>query len=154
MSVKITSMANPVWANASHTKINCFIESDEFGDDVLPFTACKEDSELHCVDAFNSLVAGDFGAIAEYVPPADVVGEVAFAQVRQKRNEKLKAEVDPVVLNPLRWADMTAEQQQVWSDYRRALLDITTTYPNPSFVWNEDKQGYEETNIVWPVMPQ
>ena len=154
MSVKITSIANPVWANASHTKINCFIKTDEFGEDVLPFTAFIDDSASHCVKAFESLIAGEFGSIAEYIAPLDIVGEEAISIVRSNRDEKLKSEIDPVVSNPLRWEGMTAEQQQSWSDYRRALLDITTAYPNPSFVWNEDKQGYDEKNIIWPVKPQ
>jgi hypothetical protein len=57
------------------------------------------------------------------------------------------------VSNPLRWADASAEQQQAWVDYRRALLDITEQYPSPVYVWNEQKQGYDETGIVWPEKP-
>lgn len=46
-------------------------------------------------------------------------------QMRAIRNMYLEQFVDPVVSNPLRWADLTAEEQQVFADYRRYLLDYT-----------------------------
>lgn len=141
---------NPKYA--SNQAIDLEIEHPEFG--WIPFTASAKDVEQFGRSLCDRAISGEFGRIAEYIRPSDIVGEYALAAIRSTRNEKLKVEVDPVVSNPLRWADMTAEQQQAWYDYRRSLLDITTAYPNPSFVWNENKQGYDETNIVWPVKPQ
>lgn len=46
-------------------------------------------------------------------------------QVRMTRNSYLEMYADSVVSNPLRWADMSEEEQQVYKDYRRYLLDIT-----------------------------
>ena len=45
--------------------------------------------------------------------------------VRNTRDMYLVLYVDPVVSNPLRWGDMTAEEQKQYADYRRYLLDIT-----------------------------
>lgn len=169
MSAIITSVSNPVWANEEHTLIDCVITLDIFGNEPISFTASPDDIEEHGRNLFKKLSSGIYGNISEYVapvvsaensqpvadyvPPADVTGEEALTQVRTERDRKLSTEVDPIVSNPLRWADLTAAQQQAWSDYRRALLDITTTYPTPSFVWNENKQGYDEVGIVWPVKP-
>lgn len=49
------------------------------------------------------------------------------ASVRAVRNQYLVGYVDSVVSNPLRWADMSAEEQAQITDYRRYLLDYTTT---------------------------
>lgn len=52
--------------------------------------------------------------------------------VRAVRNQYLETYVDPIVSNPLRWGEMTAEEQQQYADYRRYLLDITDSaeFPN------------------------
>ena len=47
-------------------------------------------------------------------------------RVREIRNSYLEQYVDPVVSNPLRWADMSEEEKQKYADYRRYLLDYTT----------------------------
>lgn len=47
-------------------------------------------------------------------------------RVRGIRDSYLVEFVDPVVSNPLRWADMTEEEKQKYADYRRYLLDFTT----------------------------
>ncbi len=46
------------------------------------------------------------------------------AQVRELRNLYLETDVDPIASNPLRWADMTAAEQQQIKDYRQYLLTI------------------------------
>jgi hypothetical protein len=78
---------------------------------------------------------------AEYIPPTQAeLDAVATENVRNQRNYLLTTEVDPIVSNPLRWADLSTEQQQAWATYRRDLLDI----PNQS--------GFPYS-IVWPEKP-
>lgn len=60
--------------------------------------------------------------------------------VRSERDWKLKYKIDPVVTNPLRWGSMSAEEQQLWADYRQALLDIP------------EQEGFPFT-VVWPTEP-
>jgi hypothetical protein len=62
------------------------------------------------------------------------------ALVRFQRDSLLASEVDPIVTNPLRWADMTTEQQNAWSQYRTDLLNIT------------DQAGFPH-NVTWPTKP-
>ena len=45
-------------------------------------------------------------------------------KVRAKRNLYLQIYVDPIVSNPLRWADMSEEEQQDIVNYRLYLLNI------------------------------
>jgi hypothetical protein len=69
MQAQLTSLTNPRWANAEQTMIDCEITTSQFGDEVLPFTANKNDCEAHGRAIFAGIVAGAYGEIAEYVPP-------------------------------------------------------------------------------------
>lgn len=59
---------NPQWANAANTLIDCEIEHPVYG--VIPFTASPDDVEDHGREIFARCVAGEFGTVADYVPPA------------------------------------------------------------------------------------
>lgn len=69
MQTELTSVHSPVWADAEHTIINCFITTSQFGDEQLPFTANPNDVEAHGRQIFADIIAGKYGAIAEYTPP-------------------------------------------------------------------------------------
>lgn len=71
--------------------------------------------------------------------PAPTSTDALAQRARIRRNNLLKKHVD--YYNPLRWADLSPEQQSLVSDYRRALLDIT------------DQPGFP-LNIQWPQPPQ
>ena len=60
----------PRWANAEHTAVDCVITTSQFGQEQLPFTASANDSEPHGRVIFADLVAGVYGDIAAYEPPA------------------------------------------------------------------------------------
>jgi hypothetical protein len=77
----------------------------------------------------------------KWVDPSDEVLYASLAEViREKRNGLLHSEVDRVVSNPLRWADMKEEKQEEWKAYRLALLDITAQAGFPN-------------EVVWPTKP-
>lgn len=73
MHAVLTSLNNPRWANAEHTRIDCEITTSQFGDEILPFTADQNDVEPHGRAIFQSIVDGAYGPIAEYVPPPEPV---------------------------------------------------------------------------------
>jgi hypothetical protein len=58
----------PKWANAEQTLIDLTIKWDAI-DEELPFTASPTDREAHGRAIFDAALAGNFGPIAEYVPP-------------------------------------------------------------------------------------
>lgn len=120
--------------------IDCEIEHETFG--WVPFTCDPNDTgALFDVAALHATIDAD-PATAAYVPPTQAeLDAAAAADVRAQRDSLLAAEVDPVVSNPLRWADLSAEQQAAWATYRRALLDVTA------------QSGFPH-DIVWPVAPQ
>jgi hypothetical protein len=153
--MKLIYAKDPKWANRRQTLINLIVRFEEINED-LPFTASPTDSEAHGRDIYARAVAGEFGTIAPFDPVPPTIEAVSQA-VRNARNQKLETEVDPVVSNPLRWIDLTPEQQQSYANYRRALLDITN---DPEFPWynlvvTEADFGFE-INVVkapWPVQP-
>lgn len=77
----------------------------------------------------------------QWVPPTaeQLTAEMA-KKVRADRDRILRTVVDPLASNPLRWGDLTPEQQQAWADYRRALLDVP------------QQAGFPE-NVIWPTAP-
>jgi len=60
--------------------------------------------------------------------------------VRAERDDILTNRVDPLVSNPLRWASMTTEQQNAWSQYRTDLLNVPQQSGFPS-------------SVTWPTQP-
>lgn len=79
---------------------------------------------------------------SQWVPPTEQeVYDEQAAIVRGQRNLRLIRDVDRVVSNPLRWADMSTEKQQEWTAYRQALLDIS-------------QQAGFPFNVVFPTKPQ
>lgn len=76
MQAILTSLTNPVWSNAAHTTIDCFITTSQFGAEILPFTADQNDVAAHGRAIFADLVAGAYGPIGEYVPPPEPVQPV------------------------------------------------------------------------------
>jgi hypothetical protein len=63
------------------------------------------------------------------------------ANARKDRDKILADVVDPLVSNPLRWADLTAEKQAEWAAYRRALLDVP------------QQEGFP-ADTTWPTQPE
>jgi hypothetical protein len=76
----------------------------------------------------------------KWVENASLKYSILSEKMRSERDFLLLTEVDPMVTNPLRWADLSESQRQAVIDYRRSLLDIT------------DQPGFPET-VVWPTKP-
>ena len=75
------------------------------------------------------------GDAQSYTPPTDdEIDKQKAQEVRDARNSILTFEVDPIVSNPLRWADMTESKQEEWKKYRQDLLDITKQPKFPKVV--------------------
>ena len=60
--------------------------------------------------------------------------------IRARRNDILTTVVDPLVSNPLRWAELTSDKQAEWATYRTALLDVP-------------QQAGFPADITWPTQP-
>jgi hypothetical protein len=132
--MKYTTVINPVWANAEHTTINCNVDFDDLSEATVPFSAVASGDYPHTHEIFARCIAGDFGSIAEYVPPPAPTTDQLAAAARLKRNALL-AETD--------WTQATDVPQatkDLWASYRQALRDVP------------EQSGFP-TEIVWPVKP-
>lgn len=67
--MKYTQVKNPQWANAEHTAINCEVDFDDLREELVPFSAVASGDYEHSHQIFAECVAGNYGAIAEYVEP-------------------------------------------------------------------------------------
>lgn len=127
---------NAKYIDADHTMVDCEINSPAHG--WIPYTMNPEDTDMTVNN--NDLIAA-FNAnndVADYTPPTD---EELAVEVRAYRDYLLVGEVDPIVSNSLRWAEMTEEKQAAWVQYRIDLLNISTQAGFPS-------------NVTWPTQPE
>lgn len=130
------------YRNAKHianNRIDCEIEHPAHG--WIPFTCDPLDTGAGLdAAALYAAMAADKNTAA-YVPPTQAELDAAqAARIRDARDSILAAVVDPMVSNPLRWADLSAAKQTAWAAYRRALLDVP------------QQTKFPET-VVWPEQP-
>jgi len=135
--VTITEVRNARSMNETNTMIELEINHPEHG--WIPYLLTDYDTDQTVDnDAVLALIGSDFET---YVPPTQAeLDAAAAASVRVQRDYLLETEVDPIVSNPLRWADLTTEQQNAWTAYRTALLNIT------------DQAGFPHS-VTWPTKP-
>ena len=79
---------------------------------------CNDGQQYHIEDDGTY-----YKVVHNHIPTEDELKD----QVRFIRNEYLRTFVDPVVSNPLRWQEMTEEEQNIYVNYRHYLLDYTET---------------------------
>jgi hypothetical protein len=135
--VTITEVRNAQSLNAENTKFDVEINHPEF--DWIPYALSPDDTD-NTVDnsVLLELIGTDFEA---YVAPtqAELDAELA-ANLRGQRDDKLVNEVDPIVTNPLRWAELTDAKQAEWTQYRTDLLNLP------------DQSGFPNS-VTWPTKP-
>jgi len=150
----INSARNPRWGDYDKTYILLEVDFDELDEVYVEFCARSDDIYPWGPELFNRAVAGEFGEVAEREIPEDITGESAISVVRKIRNDLLTTEVDPITKNPLRWDALSAEKQQEWRDYRQALLDLTTSYPNARLAWNVTEREHQWVDLTFPTKPE
>jgi hypothetical protein len=130
LALTIVSVTDPRWTDAEHTTVDVIARFAEIDDD-LPFTATPWDTEAHGQEIYTKAVAGEYGEIAEYIPPSD---EELARQMRNKRAELLYA------CDWTQFPDVPQATRDAWAPYRQALRDVTS------------QSGFPQ-NIIWPTKP-
>ena len=136
-TVTITEVRNAQSLNADNTAFDVEINHPEHG--WIPYGLTPHDTDM-TVD--NSVLLELIGTDFEvYVAPtqAELDAELA-ASLRAQRNQRLAEEVDPLVTNPLRWAELTDAKQAEWTQYRTDLLNLP------------EQSGFPN-DITWPTKP-
>ena len=138
MTITITQVRNAQSLNSDNTRFDVEINHPDYG--WIPYTLDPSDTDNTVNNSeLMSLIGADFAA---YVAPTQEELDAETAeQVRYDRDYKLLTEVDPLVSNPLRWAELTSDKQTDWSQYRTDLLNVP------------QQSGFPNT-ITWPVKPE
>jgi hypothetical protein len=138
MTISITEYRNAKSLDANNNRIDVEINHPVYG--WIPYTMCSNVAEPDINHAaLRELIDTDFIA---YVSPTQEELDAETAQeMRWERDRRLKSEVDPIVTNPLRWADLTTEKQNEWTQYRTDLLNVP------------QQAGFPNT-INWPTKPE
>ena len=133
-TIEITEVRNAQSMNPENTQFDVEINHPDYG--WIPYALTPWDTDMTIDNtALLSLIGTDFAPFSQ----ADHDVRVA-SFVRDQRDSKLTNEVDPVVSNPLRWADLSEQEQADVSAYRLALLDVP------------QQQGFPHT-VSWPTPP-
>jgi len=121
------------------TLIDCEINHPIYG--WIPFTCDPNDTgAMFDVAELHARLDADPSTIPYKFPTQEELNDIVADDVRTKRNKLLLTVVDRTVSNPLRWAEMTPEQQQAWAEYRTALLEIP-------------QQSGFPYSVIWPKQP-
>jgi hypothetical protein len=91
------------------------------------------------VEVADALTDWDAGYVVQggavVAQAAEVIEARALAlargRLRVRRDAILSETVDPIVMNPLRWGVLTADQQSALAAYRQALLDWPQVETDP-----------------------
>ena len=115
--------------------INCEIEHPTYG--WIPFQASPNDTQAHGRALYQRM---------DNDPDLHHETDEEYAErksllVRVIRDNKLRAEVDPIVSNAIRFSELSIEKQQEWKDYRTALLNVP------------QQDGFP-LEIEWPTKPE
>jgi len=135
--MNITEVRNARSLNSDNTCFDVEINHPEHG--WIPYGLSPDDTDMTVDNSvLLELIGTDFEA---YVAPtqAELDAELA-AGLRAERDGKLVQEVDPIVTNPLRWAELTDAKQAEWTQYRTDLLNLP------------DQSGFPNS-ITWPTNP-
>ena len=138
MSITITQVRNAQSLNEDNTRMDVEINHPDYG--WIPYTLDPTDIDMTIDNnAVMSLISTNFTA---YVAPTQAELDTELeANLRSQRDQKLVEELDPIVTNPLRWAELTSDKQTEWTQYRTDLLNVP-------------QQSGFPTNVTWPDKPE
>jgi hypothetical protein len=128
---------NAKFVTPDNLQIDCEINHPEYG--WIPYLLDPADTDMTIDNTELKASMDQNGDVAAF--NQQEYDDKIASLVRLQRDNMLQMEVDPIVSNALRWADMTTEEQNAWTAYRTALLDIT------------DQAGFPHS-VTWPTKPE
>lgn len=135
--VTITQVRNAQSLNPDNTSFDVEIKHPEF--DWIPYTLNPDDEDMTVDNSvLLELIGSDFAAFV--APTQEELDAELSEYLRYQRDQKLVEDVDPIVTNPLRWAELTDAKQAEWTQYRTDLLNLP------------DQSGFPNT-VTWPTKP-
>ena len=118
MAITITEYRNVESWNDANTRFDMEINHPLHG--WIPFTLDMSDDGTDIdKDALRTLIGTNFTAMSQ-----EKIDRIEGDAVRHQRDTILLYEVDPIIANSLRWAELTTEKQNEWKQYRTDLLNV------------------------------
>ena len=159
MTITYTAARNPQWLNAKKTQL---LVEDNFNhidiEEWSPFAAVESGDLEHTQQIWAECVAGKYGEIADFVPPADISSSDAMMYLRLERDRRL-GDTDW-------WANTDRTMTDEQTAYRKALRDLPANNPNAILRWEQPPEDavLEQTigmphgytiwvNVNWPEKP-
>lgn len=111
MQINLVNATQPKWINAEHTLLDLLVKFEHLPD-MVAFTASPDDIEPHGRFIFERAAAGEFGEVAEYIPPTEL--EIASRDNPPLRSKQLRQAAEQVT----HW-DMMGDPTQAaaWRSY-------------------------------------
>ena len=118
MSITITEVRNAVSLNDDDTQFELEIKHPVDG--WIPYGLDPDDPD-NTIDnsALIKLIGTNFTKITQSEKDTRSAN-----LVRAKRNAILVEDVDVIINNPLRWAELSSDKQTEWTKYRTDLLNV------------------------------
>lgn len=140
MPTQISEVRNARFVDDEGILIDVEINHPHYG--WIPYTINPADTDQTINNDDLMSLINEAGGPSAYVGPTDEeLYAMAATSVRRQRDSLLVSTVDPIVTNPLRWAELSADQQQAYVDYRAALLNVP------------QQDGFP-FDVVWPTKPE
>ena len=118
MAITITEYRNAVSWNDSNTLFELEITHPTLG--WIPFTLDMDDTGTDIdKDALRATIGTDFTDATQEEKDTKQASIVRFI-----RDNTLTTEVDPILSNDVRWAELSTEKQNAWKQYRTDLLNV------------------------------
>ena len=118
MAIKITEYRNAVSWNDANTLFEVEINHPTLG--WIPFTLDMDDTGTDIdKDALRTTIGTDFTDVTQEAKDTKQASIVRF-----NRDNLLQTEVDPMLSNDIRWAELSTEKQNAWKQYRTDLLNV------------------------------
>ena len=160
MTITYTAARNPQWLNAKKTQLLVEVNFNHIDfEEWAPFAAVESGDLEHTHQIWAECVAGKYGEIADFVPPADITGSDAMRYLRLERDRRL-GDTDW-------WANTDRTMTDEQTAYRKALRDLPANNPNAILRWEQPPEDavLEQTigmphgytiwvNVNWPKKPE
>lgn len=133
-TISFYNIQNIAFADETGSVISCWLSINDVNSPLVPFNAMSDDVEPYGRELFNDLNDGEFGSVAEYVPP-QITPEQAADERKRLQDEALAS------IAPLQDAvdlDIATDGESAlllaWKKYRVMLnrVDVSTA---PDIEW-------------------
>jgi hypothetical protein len=142
--MKVNNVKNPKWADFNHSVIECEVDFEELDETYVSFGAVASGDVDHTHEIFSRCIAGEFGAVAAYVPSPPYIRTPLENKTEAERRLVATDWVNqPDVYDPASTPHLT--NRDAYLTYRSAIRSIAVSPTEGTLEWPT------EPTAVWSV---